>query len=347
MAVTEFGTGDPQAAKRWSDQLFRETLGKTYCSRFMGKGSDAIIRMLPDLESAPGDNIKYDLRVQDRSNGVQGDTKLKGFESSLVFHQDEINIDQLRQAHAFRGMTQQRTVHDLRAEGRASLSDWFAWVYDSMTFAYATGVAGDSNESVSGILGVGGFAGNALTAPDADHTFVGSTGFVVGDLDDAVAMAKVTNPRVRPTKVGGQDKYVAVLHPYSIRSMRIDAGASGWNQIHQNASARAGSNPIYTGALGEYNGVVIHESEFIPRVGNTTYNVFLGAGALTCAFGNAWKKSRRSAGGGGSYFSYHEETEDYDNEEGIAAASCFGIKKSTFNSADFGVIRIDNTETGP
>ena len=126
MAVTEFGTGSAQAVKRWCDKLFRESLGKTFIKKFMGKGPDAIIRLLTDLENDAGDQIKYDLRVQDRSNGVQGDTRLKGFEAALVFHQDSILINQLRQAHAFRGMTQQRTVHDLRAEGRASLSDWFA-----------------------------------------------------------------------------------------------------------------------------------------------------------------------------------------------------------------------------
>ena len=273
MAVTEFGTGSAQAVKRWCDKLFRESLGKTFIKKFMGKGPDAIIRLLTDLENDAGDEIKYDLRVQDRSNGVQGDTRLKGFEAALVFHQDSILINQLRQAHAFRGMTQQRTVHDLRAEGRASLSDWFAWVYDTLMFAYLAGVAGDSNESAAGILGAGGFAGNGLTAPDAAH-LVDKTGsaFGLADLDNAIAKAKVTNPRVRPTMDGGNPKYVAVLHPYSIRSLKL-AGTTAWNTIHENASLRGSNNPIYTGALGEYNGVVLHESEFIPRVGDVTQSL--------------------------------------------------------------------------
>ncbi len=347
MAVTEFGTNDPQAVKRWSAKLFRETMGKTYCKRFMGKGSDAILKVLTDLDSSAGDEVRYDLRSQDRSNGVAGDTRLKGFESALQFDQDTLKINQLRNAHAFRGMTQQRTVHDLRAEGRASLSDWFAWVYDVMFFTYMAGVVGDGNENISGIMGAGGFAGNALTAPDADH-LIDQTGtaFALTDLDAAIAKAKVTNPRVRPTMVNGAPKYVAVLHPYSIRSMKIGAGATAWNQIHQNASQRGNSNPIYTGALGEYNGVVLHESEYIQRVGNVTHNVFLGACAGTMAFGNAWKRSKRGAGGG-SYFSYKEEDDDYGNEEGIAAGSVFGIKKATFDSADFGSVRITNTEVAP
>ena len=142
MAVTEFGTNDAQAVKRWSDTLFRETIGKTYCKRFMGRDSNAILKVLTELENSAGDIIKYDLRTQDRSNGVQGDTRLKGFESALQFSQDELKIDQLRNAHAFRGMTQQRTVHDLRKEGRASLSTWFARVYDVMMFTYWAGVIG-------------------------------------------------------------------------------------------------------------------------------------------------------------------------------------------------------------
>lgn len=348
MAVTEFGSASAQAVKRWSDQLFRETLGKTYIKRFMGRGQDAIIRMLPDLESAPGDNIKYDLRVQNRSAGVQGDSRLQGYEDPLTFYQDNLNIEQLRNAHAFRGMTQQRTVHDLRLEAKGSLSDWYAWVYDTMMFAYLAGTAGDSNESVSGILGGSGFAGNALTAPDAAH-LVDNTGsdFALSQLDAAIAKAKVTNPRVRPAMVDGQPKFVVVLHPYSVRSMKTDAGATAWNQIHQNASARSGSNPIYTGALGEYNGCVLHESEFIPRVGDVTHNLFLGAGAGSIAFGNAYKKSKRSSAGGGSYFSYVESDDDYGNEQGVGVSSCFGIKKNTFNGADFGVVRLTNTETAP
>ena len=113
------------------------------------------------------------------------------------------------------------------------------------------------------------------------------------------------------------------LHPRP-RSSEATFFGDVWEWTASAYSPYPGFKPS-AGALGEYNGVVIHESEFIPRVGDVTHNVFLGANGLTCAFGNAWKKSRRSAGGGGSYFSYHEETEDYDNEEGIAAASCFGI----------------------
>lgn len=346
MAVTEFGAGSAFAVERWSAELAHEAIGKTWFKRLLGEGQDACIRHLKDLERSPGDTIRYDVRYQDRTPGVQGDTKLEGFESALEFYQDTLLIDQLRQAHAFRGMSQQRVVHDLRREGRASLSDWFARVFDGMAMAYLAGTAGDGAESVSNIIGAG-FAGNTLDTPDAAHLVDSSTVvFSLDLLNQAVALAKVNNPRIRPIMVDGQPKYVFIMHPYVEYQMKSSTSEGEWNLIQARAGERGGKNPIYTGALGEYNGVVLHTSEYIPNTVGTaagdgtgvTHNVFLGAGAGVFAQGNAWDKGGSGSGG---FFRYHEDTRDYGNERGIAGAACFGIKKTRFNSTDFGVIRVD------
>ena len=350
MAVTEFASGSAFAVQRWSAELAHETIGKTWFSRLLGDGKDACIRHLKDLSSSAGDTIKYDVRYQNRGDGVQGDTKLDGFEAELDFYQDTVKIDQLRQAHSFRRMTQQRTVHDLRKEGRDSLSDWFARVFDAMLMHYLTGVIGNSPERVSGIMGSGGFAGNALETPDAAHLIDGSgSTFTLGLLDRAVAAAKVNNPRIRPIMIDGQPKYCASLHPWTVLQMKAATGTTQWNLIHQNASERSSKNPIYTGALGEYNGVVLHESEYMPVTNTgtlgdsngTIHNVLLGAQAGVFAMGNAWDKMDRAGAGGGTYFRYDEERKDYNNEKGVAGASIFGMKKTRFNSTDFGTIRID------
>ena len=110
---------------------------------------------------------------------------------------------------------------------------------------------------------------------------------------------------------------------------------------------RSSKNPIYTGALGEYNGVILRESEFIPSSGtNLRHNVLLGQGAGSIAFGNAWAKDGRGAGGG-TFFNWREETEDYGNEQGIAGISALGIKGSVFNSEAFGRIAVVSTDAAP
>lgn len=348
MAFTEFGTGSPQAVKRWSGQLMRESFGKMGITSLIGRGPNACIQMLTDLDKNAGDEIKHDLLVQDRSNGVNGDDRLKGFETALTYYQDSLKINQKRHAHAFKGMSQQRTVHDLRRDGRYSLSEWWSWFMEGSIFAHLAGLTGDGAESVAGALGGDtgdtDYAGNTITAPDAAHLEATGAAATLSDIDTLVAMAKVLNPRVAPLKINGQERYILYVHPYTARALRIETGTTQWNQIHQRADEAGPNNPIYTGALGVYNQCILRESEFVPSNGNLRNNILLGQGAGTIAFGNAHGKGSNSAG---SPFNWREEEDDYGNEKGVAGISCLGIKGSQFNSEAFGRIVWRTTDAAP
>lgn len=358
MAATEFGSASAQAVKRWSNQLAREVLDAADFKKFSGKGENNVIQIHMDLENQPGDEIRYDVLYQNRGDGIQGDTTLEGYEEALEFYQDSVKIDQLRHAHNFRKMTQQRTVHDLRKAGRSSLATWYGWKLTTLMYAYLAGVAGNDLENAAGTIGTSGFAGNPLVVPDADHHLnkTGST-MSLAFIDTLVARAKTVNPRIRPVMIDGKRHYVLVLHPYSIHALRVETGAQAWTSIQQNANVRAESNPIFSGAAGLYNGVIIHESEFIPRAtttagwsgatANDTANLFLGAQAGAFAMGNAYDKVDQSTMGGGSYFKWVEQTRDYGNNKGIGVAGCFGIKPCVFNSKRFGMIRLTTTDAQP
>jgi N4-gp56 family major capsid protein len=122
--------------------------------------------------------------------------------------------------------------------------------------------------------------------------------------------------------------------------LRTDAGAGQWLDIQKAALAGgAGSkSPIYTGALGEYNNVVLHKWNRLPfGISNantyqtsTRRGVFAGAQAAAVGFGKEFSK--------GSHFKWIEELFDYERELGVSAQTIWGIKKSVFNGADFGVI---------
>lgn len=354
MAYTEFAKGSPFAVKRWSDGLMRETLGKLSIKGCMGKGADACIQVIGDLDKNPGDTVFFDLQALDRSSGVNGDARLEGFETPLTFFQDQIQINQKRQGHAFLGMSQQRTVRDLRESAKFSLSNWWSWFIESSTFAHICGVVGDGPENVASALGVSAgvdIFGNTIALADAGHSVNGSAGtFVYQLIDDAVAKAKMANPRVAPLNIDGQEKYVFYLSPYQVRSLRRDTASTGNSNfltINQNAGVRGEMNPIYTGALGEYNGCILRESEFLPSVGNLRYSVLMGQGAGAIAFGNAWNKHSRAAGGGGSFFSWKEQERDYDNEQGVGSCSILGFKAPVFNSQRFGAIVVTSTDAAP
>jgi N4-gp56 family major capsid protein len=352
MAATEFGSNSPQAVKRWSDMLMRETFGKMSMTTLISRGENACIQLKTELSKSAGDEIRYDLLAQDRSAGVNGDAKLEGFEVPLTFFQDTLTINQKRNAHTFRNMSQQRTVHDLRASGRFSLSQWYAWFIEGGLLAHFAGVSGDGNESVIGVLGAdtgqADFAGNTLTALDADHLIDNSgVAMALTFIDEAVAQARVINPRIAPLMINGEKKYILYLHPFSVLALKTAAGATGWNQIQQNAQVRGQKNPIYTGALGEYQGVILRESEFVASVGSVRHNVMLGEGAGCIAFGNAWDATRRASAGGGSHFDWVEQVNDYGNEKGVGAAAILGFKRAQFNSKAFGVMGLQTLDAAP
>lgn len=351
MAFTEFGTNDAQTVKLWSTKLAREAIGKTYCKRFMGPGEDSPIQVHRDLESKAGDAIKYDLLLQMDGPGVDGDTRLKGFEEALVYEQDELLINQKRNAHNFRTMSKQRTVHNLRRDGQRNLSDWFAVKFETYMLAYAAGtvgtVAGNPHAPVAELP----FAGNALQVPDANHLVDQSAAtFSISFLDHCKERAKTINPLIRPIIYEGRKLFVAMLHPYTVTEMRTLTGDTEWKLIQARARERGRANPIFHDAEGEYAGVIIHESEYVMRnnTGPVTHNVFFGAQALSMAFGNSYRKLGRRTSGKGAYFSWFEDVDDYGNETGVAAGAIFGVKKCRFTvdgtSQDFGLLRLDTQD---
>ncbi len=356
MATTQFGVNHPLAVKLFSKKLLHEALKDTYINQFMGKGSDSIFQLNPELKEV-GDQLTYGLRMQMSGDGVQGDATLEGNEEALVFHSDSILINQLRHATRSSGkMSEQRVPYSMREEARQGLSDWFA---DRMDISMFNQIAGNTNQTDTKFTG-----NNATVATDTSHwiystndgeaSLSASSVFSLSLLDKAVVKAKLLSPKMRPVKVNGENKYVCWLHPYQVYQLRASSDASGtprgqWLDI-QKAAIQGGQiskNPIYTGALGEYNGVVLHESTRVPwgtaatntahpkaAIGVTSVGraIFAGAQSGVLCTGKQTKA--------GLDASWYEEMFDYGNQLGVAGGLIFGIKKSVFNSANFGAIVI-------
>lgn len=342
MAYTSFGTNDSQTVKIWSKLTFREALKGTMFSRLMGTDKSAVIQKLTELEKSAGDQIKYDLLMQMSNAGVTGDNRQKGNEEALVYYQDTVNIDQLRNAHSFRRMSQQRTLHDLRSDAKSNLADWFSGTMDSYMFRC---LCGDTSLT----------HGQTATAPttnriiySGDATSQATLGsndqFTLADIDYAKELAKTVSPMIRPTMVNGKEYYIVILHPYSVTDLRLDVANSAyttWPDIQMWANKRGETNPIFTGALGVYNQCILFESTRIySPTSNVRRNLFLGAQAGVFALGNAYDSLERNRVGKDNLMSWYEDIDDYGNEKGISVGCIFGINKSVFNSEDFGVITI-------
>jgi N4-gp56 family major capsid protein len=168
--------------------------------------------------------------------------------------------------------------------------------------------------------------------------------FTLNLIDQAVELAKVGNNMVRPIRIGGQPKYVCYLHPYQVTSMRTNASSGQWMDIQKAAmmGGKVTDNPIYTGALGEYNGVILRSSQDVATgVSESTSlaltsvhrAVLLGAQAAMIAYG------QQNNPGQGKY-RWNEELFDHKRKLEVSSWAIWGLKKSRFNSADFGTVTI-------
>jgi N4-gp56 family major capsid protein len=344
MAVTAFGTNDAQTVKLWSSMTLREALKATLFSKIMGTGKRAILQRMVELEKSAGDEIKYDLLMQMTGAGVTGDNRMRDNEEALVYYQDTVKIDQLRNAHAFRRMSQQRTLHSMRSDAKVNLADWFAGTFDSYMFRT---LCGDTTLT----------HGTTATAPTSNHviysgdatsqaTLGSNDQFTLADMDYAKEKAKTLTPPIRPTMADGRETYVVVLHPYSVTDLRLDVANSAyvdWPTIQMQAQKRGNNNPLFSGALGVYNNMVLWESTRIySPASNVRRNLFLGAQAGVFAMGGAYDNIEKSRVGKDNLMSWYEEIDDYGNEKGISVGSIFGMNKSVFNSNDYGLIVISS-----
>ena len=350
MAETAFATGSDQTVKLWSKKTWYEAQkGALFFNKFLGTTEDSILYMQKDLEKTAGDNIVYDLLIEMEGEGVSGDNTLEGNEEALTFYQESLKIDQLRHAHIFGKMSQQRTVHNLRKDGQWALSRWWSNKWEELLFRY---LCGDTTVA---------HAGNSPTAPDANHhiysgnaTAETSTGaldsndrFLLEDIDYAKEMATTASLPMRPVRIEGEDYFVVVLHPYSVTDLKLSLGTGAssvkWHEIQQYANIRGLKNPLFTGSLGVYNKCILFESHRIysPST-NVRRNLFLGAQAGTFALGNAYDKMEQKKVGKDNYISWVEQEQDYKNKKGLAAGAVFGMQKNVFNSEDFGVVTISS-----
>jgi N4-gp56 family major capsid protein len=197
--------------------------------------------------------------------------------------------------------------------------------------------------------------GQTATAPTSNHiiysgdatsqTGIGSNDqFSLADIDYAKEKAKTLTPPIKMVNIDGGMYYVVVLHSYSVTDLRLDIANSAytdWPTIQTYANKRGLNNPIFTGALGVYNGCILYESTRIfSPVANVRRNLFLGAQAGVYAMGGAYDAIERSRVGKDNMMSWYEEIDDFGNEKGISVGAIFGINKSVFNSNDYGLITI-------
>ncbi len=369
---------DANRVELWRRELMKDVIDGLYFSQneMMGEGDNNIVQVFNDLKKSPGDTITVPLTAKLSGAGVTGDAELEGNEEAISSYSDSILIDQVRNAVRLTGkLDSQKNSYDMYMDAKDKLSIWAQEYLERQIFMKLGGVSALTLTDTTGTVYSGSATWSNTANPIPTATEAGNTGvdytyryinadaaagldgitatdiLTTGIISKARMVAKLASPAVRPLRIGGQDFYVMFIHPKQAWDLK-NASSSVWAQAQREAQVRGDKNPIFTGSLGVWDGVILFEHEYVPQLtgdgssvvfstGNTTYapNGVVVYRSLLCgrqAVGAAFTSES---------FKMSEETFDYGNKKGVATGIIGGVQKMNFNSKNYGVVTVDTGAT--
>jgi N4-gp56 family major capsid protein len=358
MGTTSYGVNDPLAVKLWSRTLDHEALKFTDIGPLIGDDANSVIHRKTEMQKGPGDQVTFGIRMQLQGAGFTENQLAEGNGEQLTTYNDKLLINELGHVVGIKSensIDAQRIPFNMRSEARDGLADWWAKRYSVSFFNQVGGYTPQVDIRFTGL--------NAITAPSADRIIrqggrasddllVAGDIFTLSLIDAAKEKATTSVPPMRPIRVGGgggaarrdfnrtlTDKYVIYLHPWQITDIRQNTSTGQWLDIQKVAitGGQLTNNPIFTGAVGEYNGVVIRSSYDVCNgvsatgqdVATVKRAVLLGGQAAMIGFGQRNSMNK---------FRWNEEVFDHKRSMEVSAWAIFGLKKTAYNNSDYGVV---------
>jgi N4-gp56 family major capsid protein len=349
--LTDFGSLTAAQKKLWSEAVWIQGRDQQfwYASGMMGSGNaddNKPIHLVTELtKDERGDRCVMQLVKELQSDGIVGDNDLENNEESLVNDEQEIVVDQLRNAVKSKGrMSEQRTVLRFRALARNKLSFWLADKLDELTFLTAAGRSytlklDGSTRSGTSQLPQLAFAASVTAASSnrilhagaatSEGTLTASDTMSWNFIVKAGALARWR--RLKPVMMEGRSCYAIVMTPQQARDLKQD---TNYQTNVGRAASRGATNPLFKGAFADIDGIYLFEH---PKCFNTTglaggskwgaggaiegaQAMLLGAQALGFArIGDPnWAES---------------DNKDYEARQGIGYGRIIGLLKPQFDSS--------------
>lgn len=375
MAETVVGANDAAAVLLWSHRTWHQAIRQTTAAKLMAIGLSAdsqenFVQLFDEPSKGAGAKVTWPLIANISGPGTAGDNPISGQEAPFTWFTDALFIDQLRQATKPKGrMSQQRVPWSMREAGKVVLANWWKTMINISLMNQLCGNSAQTNTNYTGM--------QAVAAPDANHqifpstitteaTLTSSHPFSITLIPKLVSMAQGTLQfPIKPVVIKGMEiNGVLFLHPLQVKALKQNFSTGEWGDI-QKAALQGGQitgNPIFTGAIGMYDNVIIHQDAYCPygdNSQNTVFDVtsgtnvaaptslgavaagttdvargvFVGAQAAAVAFGNA-----EGEGAQPLRVRWYEELLDAGNELRITAGMIWGLKKARFNSQDYATI---------
>lgn len=359
MAMTSFAVGDAFAVKLWSKDLAVEALKYTEIASLIGTDAGSVIHKKEETEKGKGDQVTFGLRMQLSQDGFTENELAEGNGESLTIYSDALVINELMgvaSVKSDRTIDAQRVPFDMRAEARDGLADWNGKRDSVAFFNQVCGYTAESRTKYTGL--------QATTAPStgriiwqgsltADESLGTTNTMTLGMWDKAKEIATTVTPPVRPINVKGRGgdigdyyesltmgKYIGYMHPYQWTDLKSNTSTGQWLDITKAAWQGDGDkrSPIYTGAVGEYNNIILKTAFDVTSGVNSSTGAVISTvkravllGAQAAVIGYGMKNS------GGKYL-WNEELFDHKRRLEVSSLKIYGLKKARFNSTDYGTV---------
>jgi N4-gp56 family major capsid protein len=322
MADWEFTTANALTAQQWAKKWWIGVKKQNFFYETGLVGPDEnndIIVEFPELEQNQGYQITYGQIRELSGAGVTGDSDMEGNEEAPDTYDDQITLNQKRNAVRSKGKLSEQYPSDKAVRGWAQtlLERWKGATLDQDIF---TAIGSSCTKFL-----YGGDATSTATIEAGDY-------MTLKLISKAVAYGKKATPKIVGKQKGGSRQGVVVMSIDQAFDLRLLDAA--WAQAQREAMLAGKENPIFTQVMGIHDKTALFEHERNPIVTNWgsgsnlagATGFYLGVGAAAIAY--AKKKV------------WNEKTFDYGNKVGFCIGAIYGVSKSVFNSVDNAVIAL-------
>jgi N4-gp56 family major capsid protein len=301
MAATSISTSHGLTNSQWEAKLYETYQEMCFFTKFKGVSPDSVVQVKRELAKKAGDALTFGLAGTLSGNGVTGNSVLgtgdTSNEEAMSFYDQRVVIDQVRNGTRIAGiMDEKRVAFNMRNQAKTQLAEWMSRNEDDALFA----AVNTADLVLSSFITGTGVTVDAIIDMKKEAMFPS---------DDNVGTGVKTR-KIKPIRLaGGEEVFVLGVNPADAAALKK---SSDFKTYQYHGNVRGGENPIFTGALGNINGVVIHEhSKFTAGA-----PVLMGAQALFLAYGKE--------------IMYGEDTFDYDNQTGYMIGSVRGVALAEF-----------------
>lgn len=234
--------------EHWATKIRLDAIKSAFWgSRFEGKqGSRMPILANTDFTKSAGDKIHFQTMSRLHGAGVTGETILTGNEEKLSLGQYDLEVEWIRHAVGFNKRGTKRANFDAVKVAGDELADWAARYIDDSMFKQIV-----STETTQSTI----YAGNKTSVANLTSTDVFNSDAL--DRIKVALLRKGAMPFQVKSAGGSSLKYFGVvIDPIDAYNLR---GDEAWWSAQRDANTRGMDNPIFTGALGIYNGLIIYE----------------------------------------------------------------------------------------